>query len=313
VLFLLIQVLILAVSFLDQRLALAWVRRNIRAFGGDPHRITIFGESAGAQSVDALITLPPSPVPFVAAIMQSGQASFAGAPPNNASKTSWNTLAQSLGLTPEAAIPVVKNMTWQELRDRIEQQGLGFTAVKGDNVTWTATPRTNRQTGNIARVPILIGSNAREGSFYALPGADPNNELFITYFSFQCPARFVAEESKNSVATIPSWRYYFNAFFPNNQPLPNLGAYHSSEIPEVFGTYNQNGATQRQREVSNAMMKAWADFAKNPANGPGWAQVPTVEVFEGNATLPIQYPIDQSTIDGTACASYLPTYNAVFP
>lgn len=263
--------------------------------------------------MDALVTLPPpGPVPFVAAIMQSGQGSFAGGPPNNASKTSWNILAQSLNKTPEEAIDDITKMQWQELRDRIEQLGLTFNAVKGDGVTWTEKPRTNRSTGNIATVPILIGTNAREGSFYALPGADPNLELYYTYFLFQCPARFVAEESKNSVAAIPSWRYYFNAEFPNNQPLPNLGAYHSSEIPEVFGTYNRTGATPRQKEISDAMMKAWADFAKSPMDGPGWAQVPTVEVFEGTPTLPVQYPIDQSTIDGTACASYLPTYNAVF-
>lgn len=63
-------------GFLDQRLALDWVRRNIAHFGGDPDRVTIFGQSAGASSVDAMVTLPPDPLPFQVAIYMSGQISL---------------------------------------------------------------------------------------------------------------------------------------------------------------------------------------------------------------------------------------------
>ncbi|KAG6107169.1 hypothetical protein E4U31_000296 [Claviceps sp. LM219 group G6] len=58
----------ISLSLLDQRLALDWVQRNIAAFGGNPRRITIFGESAGAGGVDMLVTSPPA-----TDAMQSGQ------------------------------------------------------------------------------------------------------------------------------------------------------------------------------------------------------------------------------------------------
>src|ERR1700759_5032385 len=82
-------------GFLDQRLALDWVQRNIHAFGGDPDKVTIFGESAGAASVDELLTTMPTNPPFRAAIMESGQTSFY-INHNNSNHASWTALVAGL-------------------------------------------------------------------------------------------------------------------------------------------------------------------------------------------------------------------------
>lgn len=74
---------------------------------------------------------------------------------------------------------------------------------------------------------------------------------------------------------IPTWRYYFNASFANTQALPNLGAYHSSEIPLVFGTYPRANTTTQQYALAQFLQSTWARFAKNPLAGPGWNQVGT--------------------------------------
>lgn len=72
---------------------------------------------------------------------------------------------------------------------------------------------------------------------------------------------------------IPTWRYYFNASFSNTQGFPGLGAYHASEIPLVFGTYNRANTTTQEYALSQFLQGTWAKFAKNPLVGPGWNQV----------------------------------------
>ena len=78
-------------KFLDQRLALGWVRRNIAAFEKYyPEKVTIFGQNAGELSEDALITSPPNPLTFRAATLQSTQSSVTLSAAN--STQSWELL-----------------------------------------------------------------------------------------------------------------------------------------------------------------------------------------------------------------------------
>ena len=297
-------------GFLDQRFGLDWVQRNIEAFGGSPDKVTIFGESAGAFSVDALLTSYPagSSPPFRGGILQSGTISYGPNAVQSDSTAAWNTLSKTLGCPGnyDSDLACVRAAPANKIRQIIDRQILDFNPV-ADNKTFVSDPAARRVAGNIASIPVLGGTDAQEGRVFnvgqndtdaylqgllgnetaliqAIEAAYPIGSVGIatpydqisqifTEFVFQCPQALWANATAE--AGIPAWRYYFNASFANTQGYPDLGVYHSSEIPIVFSTYLPENATTQEGALSTSMRGAWARFAKNPMGGPGWNPVGT--------------------------------------
>jgi carboxylesterase type B len=147
-------------GFYDQCAGLEWVQRNIAQFGGDPNKVTIFGESAGAVSVDALVTSFAHNPPFRAAIMQSGQISVR--PPFTNSTTSWLKLAAGVGCpTGAGALCCMRSKDASAIESVVEHQALTFSPIP-DGVSLVANPAASRAAHKIANVPILIGNDAQE-------------------------------------------------------------------------------------------------------------------------------------------------------
>ncbi len=167
---------------LDQRLALDWVHRNIAALGGDPGKVTIMGESSGAESVETLVNSPPDPLPFHAAIMQSGPATiYANV---DASATSWNDLVKAVNCTSDAVLECMRAVPASELKEIVERQALSFGPVPDGGITRVDRLGEKRLASTehesaIARVPVLIGSNADEGRTFAF-GLNDTEALFRT-------------------------------------------------------------------------------------------------------------------------------------
>ena len=124
-----------------------------------------FGESAGAFSVDALLTSFPanSTPPFRGAIAQSGQYSYRPAP-QGSQVPQWDALSAALGCPGSygSNLTCVRAANATAIQQIIDEQILEFNPTP-DNVTLVSNPAQKRLAGDIAYVPVLGGTNAQEG------------------------------------------------------------------------------------------------------------------------------------------------------
>jgi carboxylesterase type B len=148
-------------GLMDQQAALRWVRRDIAAFGGDPGRVTIGGESAGGWSVCAHLSAPDSRGLFVRAMIQSGSCFSQTLAEAQAGGT---TYAHAAGCADDAtAAACLRGKTPAQLLDTASPPARfvrGVPALPRD-------PDTAVRTGDFARVPVVIGANRDEGRTFS--------------------------------------------------------------------------------------------------------------------------------------------------
>jgi len=298
-------------GLLDMIAGLQWIQKNVKQFGGDPDKVTIFGESAGGIAVSMLCASPLAEGLFHGAISQSG-GSFGPPRPTTfpgenlkrlaVAECAGKDYAESAGVSslaelrkiPADKLPAIRGLAWPIID--------GFVIPEDQYKLYEA--------GKFNDTPILVGYNSDEGASFTRtkdPDAFKANvrerygkfaeDLLKAYpvdeNSVPKTARDLARDAAFGWQTW-SWArlqakmgkscaylYYFDQHpdYPENSPRYGYGSPHGQDVAYVFKTLDPSNpeTTETDLAISEAMAAYWTNFAKyGDPNGEG---VPEWQAF----------------------------------
>ena len=253
-------------AIMDQIAALQWVKRNVAAFGGDPTKVTVMGESAGGMSVNTLLTSPEAKGLFRAAIIMSGADPTAPAGPAStlaAVEKIGVDFAASKGVAADdpQALAKLRALSAEQVTDGLNMMAL-FRPAAGP-VTFTMPFVDGKvavdnaralKSGQFAKAPVMVGATS----------ADMGGKTGMMIAGARNTASQLAAQG------VPVYGYRFSYVA---QSLDRPGAGHATDIPFFFDTQDvkyEAKTTPRDNRMGGTISRYVVNFVKtgNP-NGQG--------------------------------------------
>ena len=259
-------------GLLDQVAALKWIHNNIKQFGGDPNNITIFGQSAGAGSVQSLCASPLSKDLVSHAISMSGGGLGSFRLGNNDLDTAQMENKKMMDYFKKTTLKEMRALSFDELLKMSKEYSTAtkkriFWGPVIDHYFMDGTFSDEAKAGKIADIPYMFGYTA--------------NDLFDMTKAVEDFCALRAEQSSK-----PAYAYLFARQLPGD----SSGAFHSSDLWYIFHSFSHSWRpfTAGDNALSNQMVNYWTNFAKygdpNGKDGGTWtpysAKVPKLMVLD---------------------------------